>query len=160
MTQPPHLASADGRPAGDPNLGILLRDPYLAFSAELLVRLHNAGYTDLRPAHLVVFQHIDPSGSRITDLAAKAHMTKPSMAYLVEHLENAGYLQRSGDPTDGRARIVALTERGWQQINDALDIIATMEQELADALEPSRLMTLRCLLTQLGEQIAGAWVDG
>lgn len=133
----------------DPNLGILLRDPFLAFSAELLSRLHAAGYEDLRAAHLVVFQHIDPDGSRVTDLAAKAQMTKPSMAYLVEHLEDCGYLERSADPTDGRARLVRLTPRGWREIEDALDIIATMERELGEALGDEKISALRGLLTEL-----------
>ena len=143
----------------DPNLAILLREPFLAFIAELLRRLHDAGYDDLRIAHLVVFQHIDPEGSRITDLAAKAQMAKPSMAYLVEHLEAVGYLERYRDPTDGRARLVRLTARGWQQVEDALDIIAGMEAELASALRPERMASLRRLLTALGT-IEMPWRSG
>ncbi|MDQ3891335.1 MAG: MarR family winged helix-turn-helix transcriptional regulator [Actinomycetota bacterium] len=143
----------------DPNLAILLREPFLAFIAELLRRLHDAGYDDLRIAHLVVFQHIDPEGSRVTDLAAKAQMAKPSMSYLVEHLEEAGYLERHPDPTDGRARLVRLTARGWQEVADALDIIAGMEAELATALQPERMATLRSLLTALGT-ITAPWRTG
>lgn len=134
----------------DPNVAILLREPFLAFIAELLRRLHDAGYDDLRVAHLVVFQHIDPAGSRITELAAKAQMTKPSMAYLVEHLEQTGYVGRVPDPRDRRARLVQLTTRGWQQIEDALDIIAGMEVELAAAIGPGQMATLRQILTTLG----------
>ena len=146
-----------GRP--DPNLAILLREPFLAFIAELFRRLQEAGYGDLRISHLVVFQHIDPAGSRLTELAAKAQMTKPSMAYLVEYLEAAGYVERLPDPSDGRARLVHLTERGWKQIEDALDIIADMEAELAAAMRPGQLATLRRLLTSLGA-IAARWRYG
>ena len=141
-------------PRPDPNLAILLREPFLAFISELLRRLHGAGYDDLRIAHLVVFQHIDPEGSRITELAAKAQMAKPSMAYLVEHLEEAGYLERGPDPTDGRARLVRLTARGWQEVEDALDIIAEMEAELASALGRRRMVTLRRLLGELATLVA------
>ncbi len=140
----------------DPNVGILLREPFLAFIAELLRRLHEAGYADLRVSHLVVFQHIDPAGSRVTELAAKAQMAKPSMAYLVEYLEQAGYLERAPDPSDRRARLVRLTARGWQQIEDALDIIADIEAELASALGPRRMANLRRLLTDLGA-ITAPW---
>lgn len=139
---------ADPRP--DPNIGILLREPYLAFSAELLRRLNTLGHKELRAAHLVVFQHIDPAGSRLTDLAAKAQMTKPSMAYLVDHLEASGYVTREPDPTDGRSRLVRLTDRGWEQINDALDVIADLEAELAAALGADRMRTLRELLRDTG----------
>lgn len=154
------------RPAGgarqadrpDPNVAILLREPFLDFIAEVLRRLHDAGYEDLRIAHLVVFQHIDPEGSRITELAAKAQMAKPSMAYLVDHLEEAGYLERGPDPRDRRARLIRLTPRGWQEVEDALDIIADMEAELASALRPGQMATLRRLLTRLG-RITAPWRD-
>ncbi|MDQ3680613.1 MAG: MarR family transcriptional regulator [Actinomycetota bacterium] len=136
-----------------------MREPFLAFIAELFRRLQEAGYGDLRISHLVVFQHIDPPGSRVTELAAKAQMTKPSMAYLVEYLEAAGYVERLPDPSDGRARLVHLTERGWKQIEDALDIIANMEAELAAAMRPGQLATLRRLLTSLGA-IAAPWRYG
>lgn len=165
MSQDPSPSTAASRRATaarrrdrpDPNVAILLREPFLAFIAELLRRLHDAGYDDLRVSHLVVFQHIDPAGSRITDLAAKAQMTKPSMAYLVEYLEQAGYMERLPDPSDGRARLIQLTARGWQQVEDALDIIADMEAELAAALRPGQMVTLRRLLTGLGTITARRW---
>ncbi|HEX6418091.1 MAG TPA: MarR family winged helix-turn-helix transcriptional regulator [Acidimicrobiales bacterium] len=146
------------RPRPDPNLGVLLREPFLAFSAQVLARLRAAGHTDLRAAHLVVFQHIDPRGSRITDLAAKAQMTKPSMGYLVDHLERCGYLRRTADPADGRARIVELTDRGWREVDDALEIIADMERELAASMGDDKLATLRRLLTELHDA-TGRWAD-
>ena len=151
-------SDAPRRDRPDPNIAILLREPFFDFLDELLRRLHRAGYDDLRVAHLAVFQHLDPAGSRITDLAAKAQMTKPSMAYLVEYLEEKGYFERVPDPTDGRARLVQPTERGWQQFEDALDIIAEMEAELAAALRPREMATLRNTLASLGT-ITSAWRD-
>lgn len=149
------MAQAPDPPARpDPNLGILLRDPYLAFSAELLRRLQAMGYDDLRPAHLVVFQHIDPAGSRVTDLAARAQMAKPSMGYLVDHLEAAGYVRRDPDPADGRARLARLTDRGWQQVEDALDTLAAIEAEIADALGHDDVARLRDLLARVGAVVA------
>ncbi len=152
-----HSTTVGDRP--DSKLRILLREPFFAFSTEVLARLHLAGYTDLRAAHLVVFQHIDPNGSCITDLAVKAQMSKPAMAYLVSHLEQNGYLEREPDPTDGRARLVRLTDRGWREIDDALGIIATMEGELADSLGTSKLATLRRLLGELHDE-TGRWAHG
>jgi len=150
------MREAGHTPRPDPNIGMLFREPYLAFSAELLRRLNALGHRELRAAHLVVFQHIDPAGSRLTDLAARAQMTKPSMAYLVEHLEKSGYVTRVPDPTDGRARLVRLTARGWEEIEDALDIIAGLEEELGAALGAARLGTLRELLHEAAA-FTSAW---
>ena len=149
-------AAIDASARPDPNVAILLREPFRGFISELLRRLHRAGYTDLRVAHLAVFQHIDPAGSRITDLAAKAQVAKPSMSYLVEHLEQAGYVTRVPDPGDGRARLIQLTPRGWKQIEDALEIIVGMESELAAGLGPRRMAALRDLLADLGS-ITAYW---
>ncbi|GAC1596014.1 MAG: hypothetical protein NVS3B21_19530 [Acidimicrobiales bacterium] len=149
-----NLPRRPGRPQN--NLAPLLRDPFHAFIAELLRRLHEVGYDDLRVAHLVVFQHLEPEGSRVTDLAAKAQMTKPSMAYLVESLEKAGYLHRVADPRDGRARLVQLTERGWKRTEDAYDLIDAMNAELSSAIGAGSMNTLHRLLTSLG-RITGSW---
>jgi DNA-binding MarR family transcriptional regulator len=145
-------------PTYDPNVGILLREPYLAFSTELLRRLVAAGFEDLRPAHLVVFQHIDPAGSRLTELAARAQMAKPSMQYLLDELELRGYLERRPDPSDGRAKLVHLTDRGWAQIRSALSLIGDMERELAGRLGERRWRTLRRDLTALNA-VTAEWVD-
>lgn len=43
-------------------------------------------------------------GTRLTELAARANMTRPSMAELVDELQNMGYLERGLiRATDGRS---------------------------------------------------------
>lgn len=71
-----------------------------------------AGYDDLTPAMARVAARIGEQGSRVTDLAEQARITKQSASALVEQLERAGYVQRIADPADARARLVVLAERG------------------------------------------------
>jgi len=113
--------------------------------------LAEAGFDDLRPAHTAVFQHIEAGGSRLTDLAERAQITKQSMGYLVDYLEQRGYLERRPDPSDRRAALICLTDRGWAQIHAALATIATLEQEWTHALGKQRMQQLRQLLTELGQ---------
>jgi DNA-binding MarR family transcriptional regulator len=143
-------SSSDERP----NLGILLRVPFQEVVRRVSVGLSEAGFDDLRPAHTAVFQHIDADGSRLTDLAERAQITKQSMGYLVDHLEQRGYLERRPDPSDRRAALVCLTDRGWAQVNAALATIAAVEDEWTRSLGKQRMRQLRDLLTALG-QIAG-----
>ncbi len=75
------------------------------------------------------------------------------MGYLVDYLEERGYLERRPDPTDRRAALVCLTERGWAQIRAALAIIAGLEQEWTTALGEQRMEQLRELLTELRQII-------
>ena len=134
-----------------PNLGILLRAPLQELIRRVSADLAQAGFDDLRPAHTAVFQHIDADGSRLTDLAERAQITKQSMGYLVDYLERHGYLERRPDLSDRRATLICLTERGWAQIETALTIIATIETDWAQTLGPTQMQQLRTLLTQLAQ---------
>src|SRR5581483_8051158 len=131
--------------AGDerPNIGILLRVPFQEIVAQVSAGLAEAGFDDLRPAHTTVFQHISAKGSRLTDLAERAQITKQSMGYLVDYLEQRGYIERRADPSDRRATLIFLTERGWGQVRAALSIIAELEAEWTDRLGKRRLEELR-----------------
>ena len=137
----------------DPNFGILVREPYLAISTELHERLSAAGFDDLRPAHLVIFQHVAPEGTRITTLAERAQLTKPSIKYLVDALEARRYVERVPDPTDRRAQLVRFTERGWQQVHTALEILGDIEDDWARRLGRRKFGELRRSLVALNELV-------
>ena len=57
---------------------------------------------------------------------------------------------RKPDPTDRRAILICLTERGWDEIREALRIIAELEEEWADRLGEDRIEQLRGSLAELG----------
>ncbi len=145
---------APARPQGTPNLANLLRDPLLLITELVAARVADAGFGDLRPAHLAVFQHGAPGGSRITEIAERAQLAKPSIVYLVNDLEALGYVERVADPTDGRARLVRLTTRGREAQEAGRDGIARIEAEWAELLGAERLALLRELLIELH---AGLW---
>src|SRR5436305_7890165 len=134
-----------------PNIGILFRDIHQDVVRRVTAALAEAGFDDVRPAHTAVFQYIKAEGSRLTDLAEQAQITKQSMGYLVDYLEERGYLERRPDPSDRRAALICLTDRAWAQIHAALATIATLEQEWTHALGKQRMQQLRQLLTELGQ---------
>jgi DNA-binding MarR family transcriptional regulator len=144
-----HGALPGSSQADRPNIGVLLRGPLQAIVERVSAGLAAAGFDDLRPAHTAVFQHIDANGSRLTDLADRAQMTKQSMSYLVDYLEQRGYLERRPDETDGRATLICLTERGWSQVRAALAVIAEVEAEWSDRLGATRVEELRAALSEL-----------
>jgi DNA-binding MarR family transcriptional regulator len=49
---------------------------------------------------------------RITDLAAREHVTQPGITLLVNRLEQRGWVERQPDPGDGRVVMVKLTAQG------------------------------------------------
>lgn len=139
--------------AEDPYLAGLFYTPYLTLNSQIYKGIEAAGFTDLRPAHYSVFQHILPGGSRTTDMAERARITKQSMGYLVEGLEKQGYVEQMPDPGDGRARLVRLTERGLAVNRLAGEILQQTEAEWAKKLGKNKMQKLRHLLTDLASEI-------
>jgi MarR family transcriptional regulator, temperature-dependent positive regulator of motility len=117
-------------------------------------RLREAGYGDVRPAHYAVFRYLGPEGSRVTELAEAAGMTKQSMGELVDHLELRGYVERHTDPRDGRAKMVVPTEKGRRGIEAAAERIAEIEAELAGRMGNGRLEELVGSLADLVTYLA------
>jgi DNA-binding MarR family transcriptional regulator len=135
------------------NLGDLLRDPFLAMVDHIHRRLAEQGHPDVRPAHGNVFQFVDREGTRVSELAARARMTKQSMGELVAHLEAGGYVERVPDPTDRRARLVRLTPRGWEAYPIAREAIADVEAGWTARLGAAKMGRLRELLGELNEAL-------
>jgi DNA-binding MarR family transcriptional regulator len=133
------------------NTGLLLFIPYRAMEARVFAGLAAAGFDDVTPAQAKVFQRLAPGGSRLTELAEQAGVTKQTAGFLVDQLERAGYVERVPDPSDGRARLVRIAERGARAIPIAAGVVAEVEDEWAAHLGPDRMDRLRELLAELCE---------
>ena len=133
------------------NVGVLLFVPYRAMETRVFEGLAAAGFADLTPAQARVFQRIAPEGSRLTDLAAQAAITKQSAGFLVDQLERNGYVERVPDPADGRARLVRIAERGTRSVEASRGIVAQVEAEWTAHLGERRMTQLRRILADLRE---------
>jgi len=134
-------------------MGRLLRNVHRAFVARIYQGLVEAGFNDLRPPHLVVFQYMAQGRGRAVELAEQAQMTKQAIGYLISYLEQQGYLERAPDPADGRAAIITLTERGAQLEMVAKRLAAEIEDDWARLLGGDRLQELHLALTDLAAML-------
>lgn len=134
-------------------LGFLLRQAYEHLADRVYGQLAAAGFADIRRAHSSVFRHIAAAGSRVSDLADRAHMTKQSMAYLVESLMALGYLEVVPDPADGRAKLARLTARGEAASHALVRLSREAEDELAGHLPAGEMETLRAHLDTLATRL-------
>ena len=137
-------------------LGILLFVANRALEQRAFDALVAHGITDITLSQARVAARIAPDGSRVSDLAAQARVTKQSAAFLVEQLEASGYVERVPDPTDGRARLVRLTSRAHQVIRVANAEVERVLAEWADHVGDERLSQLHETLRDLRE-ITDPW---
>ena len=127
-----------------------LRRPYQALLVKLHAGLVDAGYADTAPSwgHNIFF-YLREGGLRLTELAERTHTTKQAMRYTVNQLEAAGYVERVPDPTDGRAKIIRLTERGWEVRRVADEIMSSIEKECARQLGEQRMRQFEGLTKEI-----------
>lgn len=108
-------------------------------------------HPEVRATHLGVMPHLDLEGTRLTVLAERAGVTKQAMGQLVDELEALGYLERRPDPSDKRARLVVLTEKGREGMLVGLRVLGAIEGEARAALGEERMDRLHA---DLGEALA------
>jgi DNA-binding MarR family transcriptional regulator len=134
----------------------LLQNGFDAFAEELAQRIAQTPYSDVRVSYGCVFGNIDPDGTRLTDLAQRANMTKQSVGEVATELERRGYLERVPDPADGRAKIIRLTDRGREAQALGFRIIGEIEQEWAEQFGAERVAALRDALEVVTAERLGA----
>jgi len=135
---------------GEPDLPRLLLEASRTLGAEVVASLDERGFPDARPGHAAVFMHIDRRwGTRLTDLARRARMTKQGMMLLVDDLETRGYVRRVPDPEDSRAKVVRLTARGRRYVAEARRAVAAVEARARRELGDRRYESLWGALEEL-----------
>lgn len=130
---------------------LLLFIPYRHAENASLRHLAAQGFDDLTLAQARVFARIADEGSRLTELAESAQVTKQTAGYIVDQLEAAGYVERVADPRDGRARLVRVAGRGAQARAAAMEALQQLEAEWEEHLGPRRMRAVREGLAALRE---------
>jgi DNA-binding MarR family transcriptional regulator len=132
-------------------IGMIAQQLQRAFEAECFERLAAAGFTGLRVRHSILLDALGPEGSRITALAAELGMTKQAMGELVDDLESNGYLERTSDPGDRRARIIRFTSKGQQALAMAFEIMPAIERHYAELVGADRYLAAKTTMADLAD---------
>src|SRR5277367_4196349 len=105
-----------------------------AHTAAVTARLALLGYDDFPFASASLLWLMDEGGTRSTILAQRAGVTKQAMSQLVRLMERQGYLEQVLDPTDTRAKVVRMTERGEAVKRACVEVREELNRKLAVAL--------------------------
>jgi DNA-binding MarR family transcriptional regulator len=137
-------------PRYEPQVGALLRMAWESLQVELYANLRAAGFDDLRDAHRPALRHPPIDGMRPTDLARHLGLSKQAANDLIRDLEQCGYIRLERDPSDGRARIIRYTERGWRLFDTGSRLSREVGARWANAIGQEQydqfLSTLRTIV--------------
>jgi DNA-binding MarR family transcriptional regulator len=137
-----------------PYVGAMLRMVWQWVREQIFSGVVEAGYDDVNPAHVALFRYPGLDGLRPTELAAQLQITKQSVNDLVRHLEARGYLVRTPDSSDGRARVVQLTTKGHRLERTVTRQSHQAELRIAEMLGTRRFAALRHALETLARSVA------
>jgi len=102
----------------------------MASNPEVPLALSNlASRAQIGAAHVHITRHLSLRGSRLTELAASAGMSKQAMGDLVTQCEAWGLVRREADPLDARARRIVFTADGLLWLEAFRQAVATAEAE-------------------------------
>lgn len=130
------------------NTVAMLGRAYSLLGFKIVDGVVGAGYPQ-KPSHSAVFAQIKPEGSRLTDLARGANITPQAMGELVDELEDLGYVERRPDPTDRRAKLIVLTERGRACVAAGMATVDGIEDRIRATLGERGHRQLRTMLHKL-----------
>lgn len=102
----------------------------MAHDVEVPLALSNlAARAQVSAAHIHITRHLALEGSRLTELAERAGMSKQAMGDLVNQCEAWGLVTREPDPRDARARLVCFTPTGLAWLQAFRNAVAQAERE-------------------------------
>ena len=102
----------------------------MASNVDVPLALSNlAARAQVSAAHIHITRHLALQGSRLTELADQAGMSKQAMGDLVDQCEAWGLVVRTPDPRDARARLVQFTPSGLLWLQAFKDAVAQAESE-------------------------------
>jgi DNA-binding MarR family transcriptional regulator len=132
------------------HIGRLLLRTYRQFADTASHKLQARGH-QISASAIGLIAHIDLNGTRASELAERAGISKQAIGVLITELETAQYVQRQPDNTDGRASIITFTEQGWGLLQDAFEIKKEIESNYENILGKHRMSILRGALRDLLE---------
>jgi DNA-binding MarR family transcriptional regulator len=106
-----------------------LGEDLITTSARMVRWVRTDGLTLSLASARILARLNDNGPSRISDLAARERSSQPTITNHVKRLEAAGLVERSSDPSDARAWMIKLTDRGHEQL-------ASMRHALGANVQP------------------------
>jgi len=93
------------------------------YETRMLAAYREQGFADVMRSHGAVLRYVGEQGARISDIAARAGVTKQSIGRIVRDVERLGYVTVSPGDADRRVRHVKFSPRGQALVNASRAIV-------------------------------------
>ncbi|MEP9414829.1 MarR family winged helix-turn-helix transcriptional regulator [Gordonia sp. VNQ95] len=120
----------------------------------------DAGLDNLRPGQALALTALVGGPVHASDIAGRLGISRQAVAQAVAALDRHGYLTRSTDPADARAKLVTLTDRGWAALRVMRSSALALEQQWRSLLGDERLADFADTLTTLISHSGRSGSDG
>ena len=131
------------------HLGWLLGRADLLFAEGVTRTINERGFSGIRLVHIALIRNVDENGTRISEIAKRAGMTKQATGQLVAEFVELGYIKLVPDPEDGRAKVARYTAKGKRLLLAIVASIEETETAVAKAIGPKELEALKNTLAKL-----------
>jgi len=148
-TEIPTISGKELEQLRQTNLGRLIEDVHYFFDVQAMTYLRKSNYPMIKSADAHVMRTMQLDGSRVTDMARQAGISKQAMSKLVAGFVEHGFLGWSNDPDDKRNRIATVTETGRELLTCGIAALRRAEKDIADIVGSDELEHFRQLLLKI-----------
>ena len=131
------------------HLGWLLGRADRLFARRVTRAVHARGFTDIRLTHIALIRNVDEGGTRLSEIARRAGMTKQATGQLVAAFVDEGYVRIVADPADGRVKVAQYTGKGRRLLRAIVASIEATEQRFAAEIGAAAVSSLKLILSRL-----------
>ena len=131
------------------HLGWLLGRVDRLFAEGVTRSMAARGYADVRLVHIALIRNVDETGTRISEIARRAGMTKQATGQLVSEFVELGYVNVVSDAADRRVKVARYTPKGRRLLRAIVAAITETETAFAAAIGARDLAKLKSTLSRV-----------
>jgi DNA-binding MarR family transcriptional regulator len=136
-------------------VGTLLKKLYRSYSQEIVYRLQQKGFTDLRPSFLEVLITIcENDNANIKLIGEYCGLKKQTMTSHLNELESRDYIRRTVNPNDKREQLVTLTDLGLKFKISLFESMTELEGIYTKQIGETELERLEFILANVYDKLS------
>lgn len=154
-------AMSDNKTLTEERRYLLAQNSFGSLFKQINNTLEKHANNDMRPLGLTVAQldiamllrSSDGYELPLKQIEHRQHVAQSTAAGLVARMEKKGLVTTMYSPDDARAKIVRLTDRGFEMTSHAFESMGNEEQLICEALTPEEQETLKTLLRKVADKL-------